>query len=496
METNCINNIQSNAPHALEEISLVFLRQLKSPLGKSFQLSLPEDNGTLLCHEVVRILPGKRLVAFGTWGKKTVVIKLFYAPGKAVQHAQRDYQGIKALAEAAVLAPAIYYRGTATNKRIQIIVFEKIVGKNLDDVWQAKKNVAELKSLLKAMTIELATQHVLGILQHDLHFKNFIIQKKRIYTIDGGAVEVFNKPLSKIKSIDNLALFFTQLGIGKNELKNSLFQIYAKSRGWQRKEKDLARLRFSEDKWQQLRWENYRNKIMRTCTAFMRLESPSSMVIYDRNYETHALLSCLKDPDSLFATADILKNGRSATVAKMKIDDHEVVVKRYNIKDSLHWLRRCLRSTRAMTSWSLGQLLHLFDISTAKPIAVIEKRFLGLRGKSYLLMEYIDGVTAGDFFAQASAEDPATINVAEKIVELFFNLATLRITHGDLKKTNILIRDNTPVLIDLDGMSLHSSESSFKRAFRLETKRFMENWRSTPSIHKLFERLIKEKFFK
>jgi RIO-like serine/threonine protein kinase len=30
-----------------------------------------------------------------------------------------------------------------------------------------------------------------------------------------------------------------------------------------------------------------------------------------------------------------------------------------------------------------------------------------------------------------------------------------RITHGDLKHTNILITDNGPILTDLDGMNVH-----------------------------------------
>ncbi|MDR3492330.1 MAG: lipopolysaccharide kinase InaA family protein [Gammaproteobacteria bacterium] len=493
METNCINDIQPNTSQSLSEISLASLRQLKSPLGAFFQVSLPESREPLFCQNVVRILPGKRLVAFGTWGDKTVVIKLFYARGKSAQHAERDYEGIKILTDGAVLAPAVYYHGPALNKRIRVIVFEKIAGLNLDDIWQGKQNIKSLHRLLKAMTIELATQHVLGILQHDLHFKNFIIQKNRIYTIDGGAVEVFDKPLSKIISIDNLALFFAQLGVGKIALKQSLFQLYAQSRGWQRKEKDLKRLELSEKNWQKSRWENYSEKIMRTCTAFMRLSSSRSAIMYDRSYETSELLSCLKNPDAKMTTAQILKNGRSATVAKIKIDQHEMVLKRYNIKGIFHWLRRCLRPTRAACGWKLGQLLRISDIPTAKPIAYIEKTFLGLRNKSYFLMEYVEGVTAGEFFETISVSDPVAIDVAQQIVEIFFDLALLKITHGDLKKTNILIRDNNPVLIDLDGMTLHKSNYAFKLAFKAEIKRFMENWHSFPSVYKLFDGLIKQK---
>jgi serine/threonine-protein kinase RIO1 len=70
------------------------------------------------------------------------------------------------------------------------------------------------------------------------------------------------------------------------------------------------------------------------------------------------------------------------------------------------------------------------------------------------------------------------------------NLAVLKITHGDLKMTNILIANQQPVLIDLDGMCEHQTFSGFKRVFNQEIKRFMENWRHLPAVQRLFEELM------
>jgi len=469
-----------------QEISLKELRQLNSKSTHAFQLTLIDNHDILVCHTILRILTGKRLVAFGRWGGKEVVAKIFYESYHAARHASRDYNGIKSLLDAAVLTPAIYYKGTAKNKHIHVLIFEKIKGTSLDHLWQTKKTIEELVTPLQAMSIELATQHVLGILQHDLHFKNFLLQKKNIYTIDGGAIEIFLKPLSKEKSMRNLALFFSQLGVGREKLFYLLYQTYAHARGWLVKEKDFIKIQKQIQHYQNSRWHQFRKKIMRTCSDFVCEKKFSQTKIYDRTHETPELLQYLNQPDDMFIHGEILKAGRTTTVAKIRIANKNYIIKRYNIKNSWHWLRRCLRPTRAVMGWIYGQRLRLLDIATSKPIAFIENRFLGLRGTSYLLMEYIDGIDAGSYFANPHNADNQP-NVAKKILFLFKKLEMIRTTHGDLKKTNILILDQNPVLIDLDGMREHTSKLTLQKTIKHEMKRFMQNWRDMPTIHEMFK---------
>lgn len=492
-----IENMETNLSSYIQQISWSNLRKANRATLAPFQLALTDSDDSLFCKEIVRVMPGKRLVAFGTWAGKSVVAKLFFEPHHAMRHAKRDYEGIQALLENGVLTPPVFYQGTSHDKRIHVLIFERIEGaQSLDTIWQERSSIKELMPLMQALTIELATHHVLGILQQDLHFKNFLIRGRQIYTIDGGDVEVEDKPLSKQESINNLGLFFSQLGVGTNELQQALFQIYARSRSWIVTEHDITSLRSALRNFTKRRWEQYSKKIMRTCTAFVSHKTLRGLTIYDRDYESAELLACLKNPEIVFSASDteILKAGRTTTVAKIRIDGKYFVIKRYNIKNSMHWLRRCLRATRAATGWRLAQWLRLVGIPTAKPVAFIEKRFLGLRGTSYLLMEYVDGVHAGDYFAAEGSDSANSIFTAHQIIFLFENLARLRITHGDLKMTNVLIAKQKPVLIDLDGMCVHSSFLGFKRAFQKEIKRFMENWRNVPIVYSMFEQLVEEMY--
>jgi tRNA A-37 threonylcarbamoyl transferase component Bud32 len=489
------NMDNNNISQFIQNLSWSHLRHASRASLEPFQLALAESDDVLFCKEIVRVIPGKRIVAFGTWAGKPVVAKLFYQPRQAPRHLKRECAGIDALVEGGVLTPALYYRGTSKDRRIQILIFERIVDAlSLDGLWQTRASIKEMLPLMHAMTIEIATHHVLGILQHDLHFKNFLVNKRGIFTIDGGDLEVFDKPLSKKDSLDNLGLFFSQLGLGTEELQKTLFQIYTRSRGWIVKKHDIANLNAAVLRWTAKRWEQYSKKITRTCTAFVRQETINNLTVYDRDYESGEFLRFLKNPEAIFSwpETELLKAGGSSTVAKIKIDDRFYVMKRYNIKDSTHWLRRCLRPTRAATGWRLAQRLRLMGISTAKPVAFIEKRFVGLRGKSYLLMEYIDSEHAGDFFARNEEDKAASQFVAQQMMALFEGLARLRITHGDLKMTNILICKHKPVLIDLDGMHEHRSMLGFKRAFQQEIKRFMFNWRDNRTVYHMFELLVQE----
>lgn len=484
-----------NSSEAIHNLSWSHLRQANRASLEPFQLTLAESDDVLFCHEIVRVIPKKRVVAFGTWGGKQVVAKLFYQKRHAARHIKREYAGVNALLESGVLTPALYYHGTSKDRRIQVLIFERIMdAPNLDALWQDRSSVKAMLPLMHAMTIEIATHHVLGVLQHDLHFKNFLVSKRGIFTIDAGDLEVFDKPLTKKESIDNLGLFFSQLGIGTEALQKTLFQIYTRSRGWIVKKADVVGLHAAIEKWTNKRWEQYSEKIMRTCSAFVRHETMKNLTIYDREYESHTLLQILKNPEAVFSwpETEMLKAGRSATVIKFKMDDQFYVMKRYNIKDSFHWLRRCLRPTRAATGWRLAQRLRLMGVATVKPIAFIENHFLGLRGKSYLLMEFNEGEHAGKFFAQHMKDQATSQFVAQQMMALFESLARLRITHGDLKMTNILVCRNRPVLIDLDGMQEHRTTWGFKRAFQQEIKRFMINWRDTPTVYNMFELLVQE----
>lgn len=480
----------------LQEMTWNILRHATRSVPVPFQLTLKEGEDPVICEEIVRLIPGKRVVAFGTWKDKPVVAKLFYEKGRAKKHFLRETTGIDALIASGTPTPELLWKGCLQRRRIYVLIFTRLNDAfSLETLWQNTTHPEDQAELMQAVTIELATQHVLGIIQDDLHLNNFLLTHNKIYTLDAGSIHQEPDILSKKASLNHLALFFAQLGVGTEKLQEKLFQTYIKSRGWLIEKSDIIFLKNATRQWIKTRWQRYKKKTLRNSTAFARIKNANALIMYDRSYQTNELNQFFINPENVYKQygTEILKNGRSSTVAKIILGDQTLVLKRYNLKNMWHRLRRCLRQTRAANTWSLAQRLYLLGIPTPKPVAFIENRFLGFRGTSYFLMEKVKGVDIGEYFLNYSPDDKRFQMIAELVVALIFNLKTLQLTHGDLKKNNILITSTGPVLIDFDGTEEHDSVGKLNRAFKKEIRRFMLNWKDQPEVKKLFATLI-EKF--
>lgn len=458
---------------------------------------LLSDGESIMVNEVIRLIPRKRLVAFGIWQDKDVVVKFFYSKSKAKRHIDKEVNGIHILQNNKIPTPKLYHQGVSADGSIHILIFERILNaKNVDLLWKNRKDIESVRPYFQALIIEIATQHVLGVLQKDLHLKNFLIGHKIIYTLDGADIETYPHLLSKAMSMDNLALFLAQLGVGTHIFQEKLFRYYAKSRGWLLKKSDLIELFLTIKKWDQLRWREYSKKIFRQCSDFSVIDTPSTFSVYDRTVESKECLGFIHNPDRIFKDPVTvpLKLGRSSTVVRTRLNGSEVVVKRYNFKNNWHRLRRLFRTTRAKHCWQVAQKMQLFGVKTAKPIAFIEKKWLGFTYQSYYVTEYVAGESALDWLIQHEKNPDHLYMMIEKILNLIKNFSKLQMTHGDLKITNILIdQDDNPVLIDLDGAISHISIASLRHAFKKEMKRFLENFKDYPQLEAKIKAVIHQK---
>lgn len=491
MANNCTATIPNNDAQAPNLLDWDGLHESKYAFDTTFQLQLADGN-IVHADRVIRVIPKRRLVAFGRWQEKEVFIKFFIDSKRAKSHMEKDVEGVNILLENKIPTPALLYQGTTKDERICVLVYERIFdSKNLEEKWLEKQSLDDIMPLLKAVTVELATQHVLGIMQNDLYFKNFLITEKTIYTVDGAEIEHCSQMLPKRSSMHNLARFLSQLGVGTEEYKEELFRHYAKARGWLLKDEDVFDLMMMIKHRDEYRRSRYEKKIFRECTDFSRITKWHTFAMFERGIAAPDFMRFLYNPELAFnhPSTQIIKNGGSSTVVRVAFDGKDLVVKRYNIKSTLHFLRRCLRMTRAATSWRISQKLNLFGIATAKPMAFIDKRFFCFRGKSYLVMEYIPGQDIAEYFQGVAGDESKTNSMVKRIVCILKGLAMLDVTHGDLKSSNILIdQKDQPILIDFDGAVEHSNQSSLRTAWKKEIKRFFKNFDNQTSVKEKFVR--------
>ena len=55
-----------------------------------------------------------------------------------------------------------------------------------------------------------------------------------------------------------------------------------------------------------------------------------------------------------------------------------------------------------------------------------------------------------------------------------------------------MISNKKPILIDLDSMHEYSSKRTFRRAFRYDLERFIENFKAQPAIRNEFAVLLSD----
>jgi len=456
-----------------------------------FRALLESDNQhiELICSRILRILPGKRLVCSGEYNGQDVVVKFFLDSRRAEKHCAREEKGIRALKEAGIKTQLLLFKCLLKPGCEPVLVFRMIDRANdFTEVWKQVRSDDRHAGLLGQIISIIADQHEAGLTHDDLHMGNFILSGNDIYTIDGGAVNVRHrgKPLSESKSLENLGLFFAKIYPRFDRLVPDAFNMYLEKRAWPKNTVLCNRLTKEIRHQYKKNKKKYLKKIYRECSAFICQKSWNRFLVYDRNYNTEKMVRFLADPDVLIDVNRLIKNGNTATVALVEVNGQLLVVKRYNIKNIWHALRRCSRPSRAWNSWRNAHRLALLGISTPKPIALLEKRWGPFRSKAYFITEYVDGIDVYHLLHSDKVKEIQHQDLVKQFGELLQQLANAFISHGDFKATNFIYSGGKLIVTDLDAMYEHRFAIKFRREFRRDCKRLMKNWRDLPKIYKMF----------
>ena len=193
-------------------------------------------------------------------------------------------------------------------------------------------------------------------------------------------------------------------------------------------------------------------------------------------------------PDRFIDSGHIYKTGGAATVARVEHKGQSWIIKRYNIKDFLHWLKRCWRPSRAWHSWQAGFLLELEGIAVVQNVAVRERRLFGLRRQAWLISEYAGEQDLIDRFAPYIDSGEVPEQDLLSLQQLLAGMIRAKISHGDLKGHNILWHNDRCLLIDLDAVRQHKSHGSFVRAFKRDRARLLRNWPQDSPLYLLLDK--------
>ncbi|WP_448511035.1 lipopolysaccharide kinase InaA family protein [Immundisolibacter sp.] len=429
------------------------------------RIAVPEL-GFLLCDRALRILPARRWTLAGTLepAQRPVVAKLFLAGRQARRHFERERRGLEGLHRRGMAAPDVLYAGTLDELGGWLILTAWLPGASADTLGEAA-----LPAVLRAV----ASHHAAGIEQRDAHLANFLVRSGIAWTLDGAGIRISGHPLPARRALRNLAAWLAQFPPAVDARLNEWCAVYGAIAGAIPRQELQCLL----DRARRQREARHIDKALRSCTAFDARRTLRRLQVLDRRDDAPDLRAWLLAPDAPFENlqADWLKRGNSASVVRADLDGRLRVIKRYNLKNLAHRLRRLWRPSRAWHSWRNAQRLALWGLPTPRPVALLEHRFGWLRGRAWYVCEWV----AGESLAQVlpAADPPRRDLLLDRLCGLLADLARLRLTHGDLKATNLLVdQDNQLMLLDLDALRRHRRRVTFERALARDLARLRANW--------------------
>ena len=440
--------------------------------------------------EIVRTLPNKREVVKGRWESQNIYAKIFFGKN-AKKYCERDLSGVQLLSIANIPTPELLHKGVLADNNGYALVFKAIEpSENVETQW-TQLNKSEQFNLAKKLVAAVAAHHNAGLVQTDLYLKNFLSSQSVIYTLDGDGVREFD-PLTQKSTAINLCVLLSKFDVLDIEVwLPSLVKEYKKSRN---QPIDISintinKETFKHRKRVAVRYAD--QKVFRNCTD-VKVVSGQNFSAIASEFLGLNLTNDAMQYDALVNSNAVLKAGNTCTVVAAKFGGTNLVIKRYNIKSFWHFLNRMWRPSRAAISWANAHRLIILGLQTASPVAILEQRILGfLRGKAYFLTEYVDAPDTDEFFKKTSNEKLRSESV-KQTVQLFYRLYLLKISHGDMKATNIkVLSDGKPLLIDLDSMQQHQYDFFAKNAHARDLRRFMQNWKDVPSLYNAFVKVFK-----
>lgn len=437
-----------------------------------------DDGSRLGLQRALRILPGRRLVTQARWEGRPVLAKL-YLDRNAARQAAREAAGQRKLAGAGLPTPALLACKQSADGTAVLLITWLEGARTLTELPATAHATPALDDVFEL----IGRLHAAGLIHTDLHPGNLLLHDGQWYLIDGDAIA---ETTSDDTRVDNLALFLAQFTGPDAPSAADALPAYRRGLGSSGTAPDVATLAGRIERALDTRLQRYIEKTTRDCTRFMAQRSLTRLTLLNRP-DAGWLGPLLANPNHWLEQGRRLKSGRSATVAHVTAAGHECVIKRYNLKSPAHAARRALRPTRAWHAWREAHRLTFLGIPTPAALAVVENRLGPLRGQAWLVTAWCDGPSLRELFAGREDQTPDATE-ARALIELFTALRRHRITHGDLKSSNLLWHDGRFHLIDLDAAAQHRSDAAFHKAWARDRSRLLSNWPNQSTLQLWFAR--------
>jgi len=356
-----------------------------------------------------------------------------------------------------------------------------------------KEQLRAKRELIRAFGQTVGKMHAKGIFHGDLRAGNVLAKQEedrwRFFFLDNERTKVFRElPVQlQLKNLIQLNMklphaltntdrmrffkeYWAENGASKHHKTALIKEVLQKTN------KRLSKNRLAK---RELR------KCLRTNERYVRIKTGRHIASFDRAFcrgnEAVELADFIGQIEALIDAGQTLKDDKTCHLSRFTWNGKDIVVKRYNHRGLVHSVRHTIKRSRARRNWLHGHRLRVLDIATPRPLAYIEQRRGMLVWKSYFVTEYVEGPRLYDIFRDNNITQEERLMASQQVTDLVDELGKYKITHGDLKPTNILITYAGPVLTDLDGMKAHTFNWGFKPRRVKDTARLSKKAAISPA---------------
>ena len=191
--------------------------------------------------------------------------------------------------------------------------------------------------------------------------------------------------------------------------------------------------------------------------------------------------------EAITTSSTHFKHDQTTSVSLLEFGSEKIVLKRYNPRSQGHKIKRAFRRSRARRCWNMSYEFAHAGLNVAAPLLMLECRFGPIRTTAYFANEYLEGNELLSSLAIMTADDQHA--VVKAMTKAFDQMNKYKLTHGDMKASNLLWVDGELFFIDLDAAKRHQSTWSWRMSHRKDKKRFLKNWLNEPELLALFNEL-------
>jgi len=404
------------------------------------------------CFDVLRDLGKTRRVYRALWEDRPIIVKVFTKWPKAGYHAFREWRGLRQLETRGLNTPTPLFCGRIPNG--WAVVTERIENAvTAGELWDRLDTVEHKAGLLARIGRQLARQHLLGVIQSDLHLGNFLVRGEEIFILDPAMIHFRTREVDRRRSLQQVVVLASNLPSTAPAAIETVFHEYAAARSWTISARECGQMHNALERRRKSGVERGLRKSLRTNRRHQAIRHGSWRGLAERLFLQAAGIDGLTTGlEEALSRGRILKDGKTSFVSHTTLGGRDIVIKRYNHQGLFHSLRHTLRGSRAKRSWSNANRLCLLEIATPRPLAYVDEYRGPLLWRSYFITEFTRGPRLRSVLAQDDVPREQKQQLMEQMVRLIDRLAGHGISHGDLKHSNILITAAGPALTDLDAM--------------------------------------------